>query len=169
MQYLIIFVIIIALDHVLALFKSDRLKRASMYYTIFLLAAGVCGLVALRAVLYFSLKGRDNLSSDFISWMLGRYDMFVSAAAIFSFIVALGYFAALIFIKKNSGLYRFAPRIIIALCLLNFVLSVVYGLGTINADFDLATFIILSSAFTAAILHAPLLQYRHNIVTINTK
>ena len=160
MQIFIVSVIFIAIDHLLALFKGERIKKFSFYYTISLCAAGVCALIALRAVLYFSLKGAPRLSADTVSWALGRYDMFVTAAA-----AAL--FAALVFMREGAKLYRIMPVVVLCICLAVLVLGIVYSLGTVNADFDIASYIIKSVPFISAILHAPLIQSRHRIIVLN--
>ena len=160
MQIFIVSVIFIAIDHLLALFKGERIKKFSFYYTISLCAAGVCALIALRAVLYFSLNGAPRLSADTVSWALGRYDMFVTAAA-------FALFAALVFMREGAKLYRIMPVVVLCICLAVLVLGIVYSLGTINADFDIASYIIKSVPFISAILHAPLIQSRHRIIVLN--
>lgn len=167
MQIFIVSVIFIAIDHLLALFKGERIKKFSFYYTISLCAAGVCALIALRAVLYFSLKGAPRLSADTVSWALGRYDMFVTAAAAVAIIAAFALFAALVFMREGAKLYRIMPVVVLCICLAVLVLGIVYSLGTVNADFDIASYIIKSVPFISAILHAPLIQSRHRIIVLN--
>ena len=160
---IILVAVVFLLDYALATLagvqKFGRLRPVSFIYTCALAAAGLIGAVALRVNLYFSLKAKPFSDESFGSFLMYKYDSYARIVLILTavLLVALLLLQAL---KGDGFISRKLSLILPAASVANIVAGFIYGWGTINKEFDLASYILLLAVCASAMLHAAYLPKR---------
>ncbi len=160
---ILIFIVVILLISILLSYgKSDLLKKCYIIFTLILSIGGIIGMLSTRPLLVMSLNKRENLDSKFVSWIFEKYDLYAVISNIATIIVVIILVLLLFFNRKNKSgvIWSGTSLVVISVMIINFFTIIVYGYGTINKLFDLASYLLMLSISQIFLLYIPLVCKR---------
>ncbi|WP_239618782.1 hypothetical protein [Cohnella mopanensis] len=149
----------------LSFWKMRKIERLCLGMGSIVAITGIVGSFLVRDALVKSLdraRIRFDEEERFIQWALSKFDTFALWSLLVLVIIIV---AVLLYVWINKQ--RLTPdkqlglTVIIVLLMVAFpIAAIVYGVGTINKEFDVAAYILTLSSCELSILYIPLLFKR---------
>lgn len=167
-------IIVVVSNFFVSFGKSNAMKKTYIVVSSVLSVMGIVGIIIIRPSLILSLNNnlnRGRLDDDFVSWAITKFDSFAVISIIATLLIIILLLYLLRVNKKNKdGIDWYALSIIVNIFrMINFSVTIVYSIGTVNKHFDLAAYISILSISQIFVLYIPLIAKKIMILKNESK
>ena len=159
------FIILLVLCNCMISFGKHRwMNQCYIVLSSILSIIGIMGMILMRPIYIARLNKRDkirDLGSDFITWAIDKFDTYALLSIIATCIILLLFLIYFIILKKRDGfVWDYATPFLIFFMVVNFVIGIIYSIGTINKLFDVSGYIMQLIIAEIFALYVPLVTKR---------